>query len=192
MSVYKFRITFEDYDDISRDIEIKSTQNFEELHNAIQKAIGFDASKPASFFMSDDYWKKGTEITLSAEDGRKVALMGKSKLCNFIVDPHQKIYYIFDPEAPWSFYIELIKILKDEGVEYPRCVKTVGEAPKQKGVSNLGKASTEFDFLDVAVLDDEEEHLEGEEGKPTDEEHSEEEMEEEMDDIGHEEHGDEI
>src|ERR1051325_6068841 len=103
MSVYKFRITFEDYDDISRDIEIKSTQNFEELHNAIQKAIGFDASKPASFFMSDDYWKKGTEITLSAEDGRKVALMWKSKLCNFIVDPHQKIYYIFDPEAPWSF-----------------------------------------------------------------------------------------
>jgi hypothetical protein len=34
--VYRFRVTFEDYDEITRDIEIKSTQFFSDLHTAIQ------------------------------------------------------------------------------------------------------------------------------------------------------------
>src|SRR5437762_2397 len=45
MATYRFRVTFEDYDDVTRDIEIRSTQTFEEFHHAIQNAIGFDASK---------------------------------------------------------------------------------------------------------------------------------------------------
>ena len=63
MATYRFRATFEDFDDITRDIEIRSTQSFEDLHQAIHSAIGFDASKPASFYLSDDNWKKGKEFT---------------------------------------------------------------------------------------------------------------------------------
>ena len=63
MATYRFRVTFEEYDDVTRDIEIRSTQTFEELHYAIQNAIGFDASKPTSFFLSDDNWKKGKELS---------------------------------------------------------------------------------------------------------------------------------
>ena len=54
MAIYRFRISFEEFDDIHRDIEIKSIQSFEQLHLAIQESIGFDASKPASFYMSND------------------------------------------------------------------------------------------------------------------------------------------
>ncbi len=32
MAVYKFRVSFEDYDDIHRDIEIKSNQTFADFH----------------------------------------------------------------------------------------------------------------------------------------------------------------
>ena len=136
MAVYKFRVTFEDYDDVSRDIEIKATQTFEDFHYAIHSYIGFDASKQASFFMSDDFWKKGKEISnrdLKGDDKVNVAPMRNARLCDFIIDPHQKIYYLFDPQEKWTFRIELVKILttEDNSSPYPKCVRTVGEAPKQ-------------------------------------------------------------
>ena len=128
MAVYRFRVTFEDYDDVTRDIEIKATQTFEDLHYAIHSYIGFDASKQASFFMSDDFWKKGKEISnreLKGDDKASVATMRNARLCDFIIDPHQKIYYLFDVQDKWTFRIELIKILTSEDVNtpYPICVR---------------------------------------------------------------------
>ena len=130
MAIYRFKVTFEDQDDVYREIDIRSTQTFEDLHNAIQSAIGFDNSKEASFFISDDYWRKGEEISLRSSEGKKQ--MAKNKIAGFIEDPHQKILYFFDPEAGWSFYIELMKIVdEDKQVKYPKCGKSVGLAPKQ-------------------------------------------------------------
>lgn len=162
MALYKFRVTFEDYDDVTKDIEIKSNQNFEDLHRAIQAAIGFDAAHTASFYMSNDHWIKGEEITL-AENSQGIPLMRQSKLSNFILDPHQKIYYVFDPNVLWSFYIELIKIQvrEEDNVNYPRCVKSAGMAPKQYGATTLGNVSTDFDFLEEAGIDKEEHDEEG-------------------------------
>src|SRR5690242_18279900 len=135
MAVYKFRVTFEDQEDISRDLEIKSTQSFEDLHSAILNSIGFDNKESASFYMSDDNWKKGKEISLTEKvNGEaKLPLMKKSRLCDFISDPHQKIYYIYDFTKEWTFHVELLKIIvgEDVGIMYPRCVKITGEAPKQ-------------------------------------------------------------
>lgn len=152
MAVYKFRVSFEDYDDINRDIEIKSNQTFADFHNAIHKAIAFDGNASASFYMSNDYWHKGKEITLLEKDKKtdQISLMDSSQLKNFIVDPHQKIYYIFNFEKPWTFHIELIKIVinEDAKVSYPICVKTLGEAPKQYGNVPLISSTEENDDLD--------------------------------------------
>jgi hypothetical protein len=169
MAVYRFRITFEDFDDIHRDIEIKSTQTFEDLHLALHSAIGFDASHAASFYMSDDYWKKGKEITsreLSEEEKQKISQIRKSRLCDFISDPHQKIYYVFDFNAMWSFRIELTKIIVNEeiGASYPRCIKVTGEAPKQYGVTNLGAIPEPEDFDESMALMEEDDLPEGSEG----------------------------
>ena len=135
MAIYKFRVTYEDHDDVYRDIEIKSGQTFEDFHNAIQKAIGFDNAHPASFYISDDYWRKGMEITLRKEDagdGKSKKLMAKSKLAGFIEDPHQKMVYVFDFKVQWTFLIELTKInLGEPNGEFPKCVKSSGTAPKQ-------------------------------------------------------------
>ena len=58
--------------------------------------------------------------------------MAKSKIAGFIEDPHQKILYYFDPAAGWSFYIELLKIIEEDGkTKYPKCSKSVGAAPRQ-------------------------------------------------------------
>jgi hypothetical protein len=160
MATYRFRITFEDHDDVSRDIEIRSTQTFDDLHHAIHSSIGFDASKPASFYMSDDNWKKGKEITtreLSEEEAETINSVRKARLCDYIIDPHQKIYYIFDFTTPWTFRIELIKINRDEDVNasYPRCLKATGEAPKQYQTVNIATLPVPEDFDGIAELEDE-------------------------------------
>ena len=164
MATYRFRVTFEDFDDISRDIEIRSTQTFEDLHHAIHSSIGFDASKPASFFMSDDNWKKGREITtrdVPDEENEKTVAVKNARLCDFIADPHQKIYYIFDLPSTWAFRIELVKINRDEdpGASYPRCVKSVGEAPKQYQVTNIATLPVPEDF-ELGIEDDVDEETE--------------------------------
>lgn len=145
-TVYRFRVSFEDYDEIYRDIEIKSTQTFEELHYFIQSSIGFDATRPASFYMSTDLWIKGQQISLEEttdREGNKVTTMKNAKLSNYIADPHQKIIYISDPEALWNFHVELFRILPsaDEKKSYPALVKSVGDAPKQYPVVPLPKAA---------------------------------------------------
>ena len=40
MAIYRFRIAFEEYDDVYRDVEIRSLQNFEELHSATNSHVG--------------------------------------------------------------------------------------------------------------------------------------------------------
>lgn len=141
-AVYRFRVTFDDNEDVYREIEIKSTQTYEDLHHAIVKSISFDGQHNASFFISDDMWRKGEEIVLNPpEDNtnknhRTTAvaakrLMSKCKMAALIDDPHQKFVYIYDPKTGWTFLVELVKI-QDEGKKnYPDCVKSIGDAPKQ-------------------------------------------------------------
>ncbi len=165
MATYRFRVTFEDYDDVSRDIEIRSTQTFDDLHHAIHSSIGFDASKPASFYMSDDNWKKGREITtkdVSEEDAAVIHSVRKARLCDYIIDPHQKIYYVFDFATPWTFRIELIKINREEDMSasYPRCLKATGEAPKQYQTISIATLPVPEDFDALADLDEEEDEIE--------------------------------
>lgn len=169
--VYKFRVTFEDYDEVTRDIEIKSVQTFEDFHQTIQASIGFDGSKPASFYISNDHWMRGQEIASSKKtdkDGNQAALMKDSKLNNFIADPHQKIYYLSDYEANWGFFIELIKIVPsaDMSKSYPVCVKTVGEAPKQYNV--VSKPVVVDEEFDEPILEEEEEDVVEEENETED------------------------
>jgi len=168
MAVYRFKAAFEDYDDIVRCIEIKASQTFEDLQAALHAAIGFDLTKAASFYMSDDNWKKGKEITsreLNEEEASAVKSLKAARFSEYIADPHQKIYYLYDPDAQWAFHIELIKIIVGEepGAVYPRCVKTAGEAPKQYGSTVLGAVPEPEDFDEEAVelLVDEEDLPEG-------------------------------
>jgi hypothetical protein len=137
--------------------------------------------------MSNDQWHKGKEITLnesSIKDAAKTVLMEKSILKNFIIDPHQKIYYIFNLEKPWTFYIQLVKITvnEDPKLQYPLCTKTTGIAPKQFGNTPIipTVANDDLDFLNEFGLGDEDEEevdamaIEAHPDEPSDEQEEEE------------------
>jgi len=157
MALYRFRVTFEDYDDVIREIDVKSNQTFEDLHRAIHQSTGYNSEFPSSFYISNDQWTKGEEITYlpnQRRTDRGVSLMEKVKLSSFIDDPHQKFYYTFNFDRPFDFHVELMKIILDDapGVTYPAVIKSVGEAPKQFGNSfnptALPAANEDFDLFD--------------------------------------------
>jgi hypothetical protein len=180
MHIYKFRLIIEDYDDYFRDIEIKSTQTFEDFHNFILKVTGFDGKELASFYKSDDRWRPQTEISLvdmsddykyiddddddSGEKKSQPHLMSESKLNDFIDDPHQRLVYIYDFLNLYTFYLELLKIVPAENkVEYPRCVKSQGELPTKNQPRVI--ASSEFeDEVNSLVVDDNEKDEEDTDG----------------------------
>jgi len=159
MAIYRFKISFEDFDDVTREIDIKTNQTFEDLHRAIHRSTGYNAEKPSSFYVSTDNWIKGDEIAILPNQRKidnGVTLMENSRLSNFIEDPHQKFYYIYNFERPFDFHVELIKIIleNDPNIEYPFLVKSTGEAPKIIDNSNAAgfavsssAASSDFDFL---------------------------------------------
>lgn len=155
MAIYRFRVSFEDYDDVVRDIDIKSTQTFEDLHLAIHKSTGYNPEFSSSFYISNDQWIKGEEIAwlpTQRKLDRGVTLMSGTKLSRFIDDPHQKFYYTYNFDRPFDFHVELIKILDEEpGKEYPFLSRSIGEAPKPAGPVTAPVASSEepeeYDFL---------------------------------------------
>ncbi len=165
MALYRFRITFEDYDDVIREIDVKSNQTFEDLHRAIHQSTGYNSEYPSSFYISNDQWIKGEEITYLPNQkriDRGVALMDKVKLLSYIDDPHQKFYYTFNFDRPFDFHVELMKIILEEtpGVTYPAVIKSVGEAPRQFG--NMISAAAvppppgdDFDFLNEMAYSEE-------------------------------------
>ena len=163
MALYKFKLTFEEYEDISRVIEIKSSQTFLEFHKAILDSIGFDQKQMASFYMSNDTWKKEQEITLedmsddNDENSIPIPTMKDSRLSMFVNDPHQKIVYVYDFLEMWTMHLELVGIEMKEkaGVKYPICSKSVGLAPKQYDkVQRFGLVDdNEFDEITKNYLD---------------------------------------
>jgi hypothetical protein len=166
MAIYRFKVYLEDNEDVFRDIDIKAAQTFEQFHTVIQEAFKFDAKHASSFFVSDDYWRKGQEITLRKEDLpleeeeiRKNVdpkkLMSETKIAKFIEQPHQRFVYVFDPNVQWTFLIEMIKIVEEnKKLDYPAIVKSIGNPPKQYKQVAVAKEELSPEMAMAALLDD--------------------------------------
>ncbi|WP_313191283.1 IS1096 element passenger TnpR family protein [Sphingobacterium sp.] len=160
MAIYRFRVTFEDYEDVYREIDMPSKSTFLDLHTQIQKSTGYDQERSSSFYVSNDQWKKGTEIAYLPNDRKKAAgvlIVEDVRLSKFIDDPHQKFYYTYNFDRPYDFHVELIKILKEEeGKEYPALFKKVGEAPRNLTAANFPVTADDEDDDDFVPEDAEE------------------------------------
>lgn len=143
MAIYKFRVTFENFEDVYRDIEIQSEMTLSDLHYAILSSISFDSIHKGIFFESDHSWRKGDELLQVLPEGAKGAAQ-KDLLSDIIYDPRQRFLYLYDEAEKWAFTIELIKILPDDGtLTTSRCVHKAGTAPKQYKEAPLKFKSTD-------------------------------------------------
>jgi hypothetical protein len=160
MAVYRFKVYFEDDESVIREIDIKSSHTFEEFHKIIQSSIGFDGAHPASFFVSGDTWRRGKEIILlhkTHANGLKGTWMHETKIVAFVDDPHQRFIYEFDPEGGnWILLVELMKIIPEASVTYPRVNKSIGVAPQQYKTTSPAEIPPVEEDDEVLVVDDSE------------------------------------
>ncbi len=142
MAILRFRIYWEEDESVYRDVAIKHTQTFADLHAAILASYEFDNKHSATFHRSNDLWQKGREISLEKYDKEYVVaplMMGEVILGTEIKDPNQKFFYHYDFNKNWHFMVELIQVDKelDKNLTYPTCIRTEGMAPSQYGAKGL-------------------------------------------------------
>lgn len=142
MAILKFRVYFEEDESVYRDVVIRHTQSFRDLHEAILKAYEFDNKHKATFYRSNDHWQKGREISLEVYDKEYKApplLMNDTTVGSEIRNPSQRFIYQYDFNRNWGFLIELINVSKEENpkISYPAVSRTEGIAPSQYGTKGL-------------------------------------------------------
>lgn len=142
MAILKFRIYFEEDESIYRDVVVRHTHNFRDLHEIILKAYEFDNKHKATFFRSNDHWLRGREISLEVyEKEYQVAplLMADTQIGSEIKNPNQRFIYCYDFNKNWTFLVELINVSKEENprITYPAVSRAEGIAPSQYGTKGL-------------------------------------------------------
>ncbi|MFI5131950.1 MAG: hypothetical protein ACHQFX_18235 [Chitinophagales bacterium] len=142
MAILRFRIYFEEDESVYRDVSIRHTQSFLDLHEAILRAYEFDNKHKATFYRSNDHWQRGREISLEQYEKEYKAtplLMKDTTIGSEIRNPNQKFIYQYDFNKNWTFLIELINVSKEENpkLSYPSTMRTEGIAPSQYGTKGL-------------------------------------------------------
>jgi hypothetical protein len=175
MHIYKFRILLEDNDQFFREIDVRANQTFEDFHTALVKSAGFDNKEMASFYICDSKWNKQHEICLcdmsvpdeenpdEDEDDPKVKkqkipikCMSECRLKDMIIDPHQRMIYVYDFLRMHTFYIELFKIFAAEpGKQYPYVAKSKGkvhQVPATPQAADMEPDDEEAEIMDYNDL----------------------------------------
>ena len=151
-------------DDVFRDLEIRETDTLEDLHNTITQSFGFDGNEMASFYVSDDEWNQGEEISLfDMSDGlNPVKLMSKTVLKDSVHEAQTKLIYVYDFLSMWTFYVELAEIVEEaEGNDYPNLMFVHGQIPDKapeksfeaEGYDDYNEFEDDLDVDDYDNLD---------------------------------------
>ena len=132
--IYRFRVILDNDtdDDIFRDIEIRETDSLEDLHNTITQSFGFDGLEMASFYISNDTWEQGEEISMFdvSEGPNAVRVMGETTLNDVVHEAQTKLIYVYDFLSMWTFFVELAEIVDEaDGTDYPNLMYVHGQIP---------------------------------------------------------------
>jgi hypothetical protein len=143
-----FEISSTEAPDFNRLIHISPEQTFQDLHLVIQNTCNFDHSQLASFFLTDDLWRKMIEITIldSGKSTPKLISMRTTKLNAYLSEPGQKLIYVFDFFNERFLNIELKEKLMRTDLKEPFVAYEKGDAPAQFLIND-------YDSPDVLVVD---------------------------------------
>ena len=151
--VYKFTILSDEVDNFVRVITVDSEAKFIDLHNAILDSVSYEKNLMTSFFICDDNWEKGQEVTLVEMESSSEydnLIMENTTLEELLVDENQKLLYVFDMMSERVFFIELTEIIPRKSLDKPVCISSEGDAPVQimaeESVAVVPKASLDENF----------------------------------------------
>jgi hypothetical protein len=101
------------------------------------KSFDFQGDQMASFYVSNEDWDKGHEISLldmSYDDDSidsPASVMKNAIIKDFLEEPDQKFILVYDFMKMWIFLVELIGYDRNEP-ESPQMLLAIGNAPKEE------------------------------------------------------------
>lgn len=149
MPALKFRVLLDSpsKEEVFRDILINDGDSFETLYKTILNAFNFKGEQMASFYVSNEDWDKGQEITLMDmsfnDDGESPELMENTMIRQHIEAPSQKLILVHDFLNMWIFLIELQSI-ETNPVTMAQVALKVGEAPDENSKGDIENIDLQF------------------------------------------------
>ncbi len=156
--VYRFRVILDAQEDVFRDIEIYRDATVEDLHNSITQSFGFGGQEMACFYISDENWQQGEEISLfdMGDPESPVRTMGNTTLKDVVDKDQTKLIYVYDFLAMWTFLVELAEVAEPEtGRQYPNLMFAHGELPEEAPDKEFVAENTSEETLDDYTEDPE-------------------------------------
>lgn len=136
--IYRFKITSPENNDFISEIDIHKEQTWLDLHNIIQKSVGYDSSQMASFYRMEADGTRGMEIALfemntgDEDDDMNVVAMDVAVIREFSSLKQADFIYVFDFFSDRYFNIRLTAVDVEKTAEnYPVCSSIKGEVPQQ-------------------------------------------------------------
>jgi len=132
--IYRFTFSCEEGDqNFRRVFEADPDATFLDLHQAILKSVNYPDDQMTSFYLCNEDWEKGQEVTLVEMDSNfeyDNMVMNETRLSDLLEEQGQRLIYVFDPMYERYFFGSLKEILPGtmNGIE---CVESKGKAPKQ-------------------------------------------------------------
>jgi len=127
---YKFRVILDVEEDVFRDLIVSENINLEELHFTIAKSFGFKGLEMASFYRSDNNWEQGEEIPLfDMSEDDNVPTMKNILISEIFKLEGDKLIYVYDFMAMWTFFVELSEISNTTEKELPIIALSFGNTP---------------------------------------------------------------
>lgn len=166
MAGLKFRVLLDSKDktEVFRDVIIPDSASFEDLFKISMQSYRFKGDQMASFYLSNDEWDKGQEITLEdmnfGDEKSSTPTMKKSFVKDFIEAPDQKIILVYDFIRMWIFLLELVGYEKETPAQ-PIIALSIGSSPLENSregsdndtlfageIEEFGEEEDEFGFND--------------------------------------------
>jgi len=153
---YRIRIILDVKNDVIRDLIVDKTINLEELHFTIAKAFGFKGQEMASFYRTDNNWIQGDEIPLldmSEEDNLQE--MNTLLVSNIFKKVGDKLIYVYDFMAMWTFFVELAEIINTPEEGLPKIALSFGNTPDEAPEKEFKSEKSSDDSDSFDAFDDE-------------------------------------
>ena len=136
---YLIRVVSDEVDDFRREILIDDDATFLDLSNVLLKSCGYPDDQMTSFFICNDEWERGEQVTRedvhdSSDAEVDFYTMADTALNEFLDKGITNLEYVFDPFNDRVFSL----CLRDElpGSGEAEVVKSVGDAPSVEGNSD--------------------------------------------------------
>ncbi|MFT5580874.1 MAG: hypothetical protein ACI9XP_001325 [Lentimonas sp.] len=154
----KFRVLLDtkENQEIFRDILVPHEASFEDFYKVIISSFQFKGDQMASFYVSNEDWDKGHEISwmdLSFGDEHEdesPSIMSSTPIHEFIEEKEQKFILVYDFLKMWIFLVELISYEKETPSEV-QLVLSVGDAPDEDS-KEVSEETFEGDSLDKDTI----------------------------------------